>query len=104
MTDRRRGVDDAAGRFEHLGEALGATDQAATVGDHPGVGTTDRGGEFVGARAQAGVDRGVDVVAELEVDEDTGGRQHQGDHRGEDEGEAEADREAAQRPPSFRSR
>ena len=64
----------------------------------------DRGREFVGPRAQAGVERGVRLVLELQEDEDAGRRQHQGDHRGEDEGEAEADREPAQLPPSFRSR
>ncbi len=91
-------------RVEHLGEAVGLADQVRFASGEVRLLLADDGGEFVGARAEAGVDRRFGLVLELQVDEDAGPGQHHGDHRGEDEGEAEADREAAQRPPSFRSR
>ena len=89
---------------EHLGEAVGPADQVLVVGAsrEPAWRTT---AESSSARERSPESTAVfDLVLELEVDEEAGRRQHQGDDRGEDEGEAEADREPAQRPPSFRSR
>ena len=60
--------------IEHLGEALGAPDQVLPAGGEAGRLLADHGGEFVGARAEPGVDRGVDVVLELQVDEEAGRR------------------------------
>ena len=102
--DRQRGVGDAAAGVEHLGEALAAADQVLATLAQARVGLLDQGGDVAGPRAQAGVDRRVELGGEAQVDEDAGRAEDQRHHRGEDEGDPEADREAAQRPPSFRSR
>jgi hypothetical protein len=101
---RRGGIGDAPVGVEHLREALGRGDQTARALAQARVGLPDQGGHVAGPRAQPRVDRGVELGAEAQVDEDAGGAEHQRHHGGEDEGDAEANREVAQRPPSFRSR
>ena len=82
-----------------------AADQAARARSRrPESASWTRAATSLGPRAQARVDRRVELGCEAQVDEDAGGAEDQRHHRGEDEGDAKADREAAQRPPSFRSR
>ena len=89
---------------EHLGEALARPDQVLLALPQPRVALLDQGDDVAGPRAQAGVDRRVELDGEAQVDEDAGGAEDQRHHSGEDEGHPQADREATQRPPSFRSR
>ena len=81
VPDRQRGVGDAAAGVEHLGEALGAADQAAVALPQARVGLLDQGGDVAGPRAQARVDRRVELVGEAQVDEDAGGAEDQRHHR-----------------------
>ena len=78
--------------------------ETAQVVDADGVVIATLRGDVAGARAQAVVDRVVELGAEAQVDEDSGGAEDERHHRREDEGDAKPDRDAAQRPPSLRSR
>jgi hypothetical protein len=104
LADRQRGVRDPAAGIEHLGEALGAADEVLVAVAQARVGLPDQGGDVARARAQARVDRRVQLGGEAQVDEDAGRAEHQRHHPSEDEGQPQADRDATQRPPSLRSR
>ena len=91
-------LDDLDHAFLRLGEAPGLEPA------RPGAAALHEGGHVVGARAQAFVERRVEVRGEAEVYEDPGGGQHRDHHEREDEGEPDRDGQPAHRPRACSSR
>ena len=91
-------IDDTVAGVEDLGEVLPPLGerQPARRGE-PTVGLRDQGADVARARAQALVDRRVELGLEPQVDEQPGGREHQRHHAGERQRQAEAQRQAAER-------
>src|SRR3954453_7576430 len=104
MPDLERGIRNRAVRFEHLGEALVAGNQIATLTAQPGIRVTDQGGDVICPRAQSRVDRRIELRAIAKIDEEPDTAEHHRHRYGEGESYPQPDREPLQRPPSFRSR
>ena len=91
-------VDDTITALEDLGQVLaGLGQREAARRCEPSFGLRDQRAHVAGARAQALVDRRVELGLEPQVDEQAGRGEHHGHHAGERQRHADAHREAAQR-------
>ena len=103
-SDLRCRVEHPATGVDDLGEALRTGAEAVPSLAEARVGLFAQRRDVRGPRAQAVVDRAVEIGGEAQVEKEARGAEHERHHRGERQREPEADRHAAQRPPSFLSR
>ena len=93
----RRAVDDGTGCVEDLGEVLALLGQRAAAGvREPRVRLPDQRADVPGARAQALLDRAVELGAEPRVHEQPGGAKHDRHRPGERERDANAHGQAGE--------
>ncbi len=100
---RPGGVEHAAVWVHDLGERLAPLDERARRRRN-GAAVGHERGEILRARAEALVERALEVGRDMAVREPPGGAEERGHREREGERQSEPDREPAHEPPSSRSR